>query len=264
MCQTLYKTPETLYFCKRGGFGFITSVLFSSCEYELFQNNVLFLYPYSQEKKTYSLSPVCLLPHLLVPLYLSPLKFPPTHSVHTTLNILTYPVLSHLYAFTSLYAVPGMLLSIFEDSTEAPSHLQGFVYSFFFFFNKFIYLFLAALGLCCCAGFLQLWQAGATLPCSARASHCGGFSLLRSLGSRRASFSCCGTRALECRLSSCGAWAQLLRGMWDLPGPGLKPVSPALAGGFLTTAPPGKSCLSFLVLLPPNQNDSSMKAQNNK
>ena len=29
--------------------------------------------------------------------------------------------------------------------------------------------------------------------------------------------------------------------MWDLPGPGLKPVSPTLAGGFLTTAPPGKS-----------------------
>ena len=29
--------------------------------------------------------------------------------------------------------------------------------------------------------------------------------------------------------------------MWDLPGPGIKPVSPALAGGFLTTVPPGKS-----------------------
>ena len=28
--------------------------------------------------------------------------------------------------------------------------------------------------------------------------------------------------------------------MWDLPGPGLEPVSPALAGGFSTTAPPGK------------------------
>ena len=28
--------------------------------------------------------------------------------------------------------------------------------------------------------------------------------------------------------------------MWDLPGPGLKPMSPALAGRFLTTAPPGK------------------------
>ena len=29
--------------------------------------------------------------------------------------------------------------------------------------------------------------------------------------------------------------------MRDLPGPGLEPVSPALAGGFLTTVPPGKS-----------------------
>ena len=29
--------------------------------------------------------------------------------------------------------------------------------------------------------------------------------------------------------------------IWDLPGPGLEPVSPALGGRFLTTAPPGKS-----------------------
>ena len=29
--------------------------------------------------------------------------------------------------------------------------------------------------------------------------------------------------------------------MWDLPGPGLEPMSLALTGGFLTTAPPGKS-----------------------
>ena len=37
--------------------------------------------------------------------------------------------------------------------------------------------------------------------------------------------------------------------MWDLPGPGLKPVSPELAGRFLTTAPPGKphSCESLKV-----------------
>ena len=35
--------------------------------------------------------------------------------------------------------------------------------------------------------------------------------------------------------------AQLLRSMWDLPGPGLELGSPALAGGFLTTVPPGKS-----------------------
>ena len=29
--------------------------------------------------------------------------------------------------------------------------------------------------------------------------------------------------------------------MWNLPGPGLEPVSPALADRFLTTGPPGKS-----------------------
>ena len=34
--------------------------------------------------------------------------------------------------------------------------------------------------------------------------------------------------------------------MWDLPGPGLEPVSPALTGGFLTTAPLGKSLWPIL------------------
>ena len=33
--------------------------------------------------------------------------------------------------------------------------------------------------------------------------------------------------------------------MWDLPRPGIEPVSPALAGGFLTTDPPGKSRAHF-------------------
>ena len=47
------------------------------------------------------------------------------------------------------------------------------------------------------------------------------------------------------RLSNCGSWAQLLRGMWDLSKPGLEPVSPALAGRFSTTAPPGKPCSIF-------------------
>ena len=42
------------------------------------------------------------------------------------------------------------------------------------------------------------------------------------------------------RLSTCGSRAQLLCSMWDLPRPGLEPVSPALAGRFSTTAPPGK------------------------
>ena len=64
--------------------------------------------------------------------------------------------------------------------------------------------------------------------------------------------SSCGSWASERRLSSCGTRAQLLCGMWDLPGPGLEPVSPALAGGLLTTVPPRKpqcQILRFLFLI---------------
>ena len=110
---------------------------------------------------------------------------------------------------------------------------------FIFFLNLFIYfwlcwIFIAACGLC-----LVVASGGYSLL------RCTGFSLqwlllLRSTGSRSMGFSSCGSQALEQRLSSCGARALLLRSMWDLPGPGLEPVSPALAGGFLTTAPPGK------------------------
>ena len=48
---------------------------------------------------------------------------------------------------------------------------------------------------------------------------------------------------VECGLSSCGTWAQQLwhMGMRDLLGPGIEPVSPAMAGGCLTTRPPGKA-----------------------
>ena len=36
--------------------------------------------------------------------------------------------------------------------------------------------------------------------------------------------------------------------MWDLPRPRLESVSPALAGGFLTTVPPGKPMESLIIL----------------
>ena len=52
-----------------------------------------------------------------------------------------------------------------------------------------------------------------------------------------------------CRLSYCGSRAQLLRGMWDLPRPGLEPVSPALAGRFSITVPPGKPPMAFFMEL---------------
>ena len=69
------------------------------------------------------------------------------------------------------------------------------------------------------------------------------------MGSKSSGFSKCGSQALEHGLSSCGAQTQLLRGMRGLPGSGIKPVSPALAGGFLINEPSGKAFPGFLALL---------------
>ena len=61
-------------------------------------------------------------------------------------------------------------------------------YVFCFFINLFIYLFIFVCvgSSLLCVGFLQLFRAGATLHCGARASHCGGFSCFRArdLGAR--------------------------------------------------------------------------------
>ena len=66
----------------------------------------------------------------------------------------------------------------------------------------------------------------------------------------------CGSRALGCvRVGRCSTWAPVLcelscYGRWSLPRVGIEPVSPALAGGFLTTVPPGKSRFPFLEVKP--------------
>ena len=59
-----------------------------------------------------------------------------------------------------------------------------------------------------------------------------------------------GMQALDCRLISCGMWTLLPHVMWNLPRPGIEPVSPALAGRFLTTEPPGKSYKFFFRFFP--------------
>ena len=121
--------------------------------------------------------------------------------------------------------------------------MKGFIDLFIFF------LFLAVVGLRCCTwafsscgewGLLFIAVHGVLIAVASLV--CG----TRALGAWTSvvvahTLSSCGLWALGLRLSSCGAWALLLRGMWDLSGPGLEPVSPALAGRFLTTAPPGKS-----------------------
>ena len=103
---------------------------------------------------------------------------------------------------------------------------------FVFFLNKFIYLFiylfLAVLGLRFCARAFSICGERGPLFIAV----CGPLTITASLVVEH--------RLQTCRLSSCGSRAQLLRGMWDPPRPGLEPVSPALAGRFSTTVPPGK------------------------
>ena len=79
-------------------------------------------------------------------------------------------------------------------------------------------LFLAVLGLRCCER--------AFSSCGAWAS-CSGFS-------------CCRAWTLKHRLSSWGTSVPVPHSMRNLPGPGIEPMSPAVAGRFLTTWPPGK------------------------
>ena len=92
-------------------------------------------------------------------------------------------------------------------------------------------------GVCCagslllCVGFFvsSCFRAGlgfSWFPCASLSLQ--WLLLLQSTGSRPAGF------------SRCGPWAQLLRDMWDIPIPGAEPMSPALAGRFLTIGPAGK------------------------
>ena len=98
----------------------------------------------------------------------------------------------------------------------------------FSYHHFFLNLFMAVLGLCFCArAFSSCGKRGPLFI-----AVCGPLTIAASLVVEH--------RLQMRRLSNCGSRTQLLRGMWDLPRPGLKPVSPALAGRFSTTAPPGK------------------------
>ena len=111
-----------------------------------------------------------------------------------------------------------------------------------------------------CTGFLQLQRARATV-CCAQASHCSGFPCCGAQVLGHAGIGSCSTQAQQLwlvgsvvvqasvvvarELSSCDAWAQLVYSIWNLPGPGIKPMSPELVAGFLSTAPPRKSQIIF-------------------
>ena len=96
----------------------------------------------------------------------------------------------------------------------------------FFFFNLFIYLLL----------FFWLCWVFVSVRGLSLVAAIGGHSSSRWRGPLTITASLVAEHRLQARrLSSCGSRAQLLRGMWDLPRPGLEPVSPALAGNHCTT-----------------------------
>ena len=107
--------------------------------------------------------------------------------------------------------------------------------------QKLIFFFLAALGLHCCVPAFSNCSKWGLLFVVVRGLLTAVVSLVVEHGLQAHGLQQCGTQALEHRLSSCGARAWLLRGMWDLPGQGIELVSPALGGRILTTVPPGKS-----------------------
>ena len=109
-----------------------------------------------------------------------------------------------------------------------PSCLIEYIYFPFNFFLNLFYLFLAVLGLRFCARAFSSCGKRGPLFIAVR----GPLTITASLVAEH--------RLQTRRLSSCGSRAQLLRGMWDLPRPGLEPVFPALAGRFSTTVQPGK------------------------
>ena len=143
--------------------------------------------------------------------------------------------------------------TVFGDKKNYPLISQAFPFGFHFIlfiylFNLFIFLnfFLAVLGLRFCARDFSSCSERGPLFIAVRRPLTVAASLAveHRLQTRR--LSSCGSRALELRLSNYGSRAQLPRGMWDLPRPGLEPVSPALAGRISTTAPPGKP-LAFIL-----------------
>ena len=78
---------------------------------------------------------------------------------------------------------------------------------------------------CCTRAFFSCGEQGLFSSCGG----CKGFSLQWLLLWR-------GTGSV-----AAGVQASLLCGMWYLPVPGIELMSPALAGEFLSTVPPGKS-----------------------
>ena len=143
----------------------------------------------------------------------------------------------------------GIITNIFITQINEKKYIQVFLGEFKFItillnfcflkmiFHKysevFIYLRLHWVLIAACGLFSSCGEQGLLSSCGMQASLCGGFS-------------CCGAQALGMQTSvvvvhghrcpaACGIF----------PDQGSNPVSPALAGGFFITGPPGKSTVLF-------------------
>ena len=135
------------------------------------------------------------------------------------------------------------------DTSPSLIKIQHQEWSAFNIFICLFNLFLAALSLCCSSGLPPVAESWGSSLVVARGLLIGVASLVGEHGSRVPGLSSCGAWASLAGergsrvpgLSSCGTWASLSHGMWNLPGPGIKPVSPALTRRFLTSGLLGKS-----------------------
>ena len=126
-----------------------------------------------------------------------------------------------------------------------PFIYRHFPITFIFFFFLVVYFWLCWVFVAAWIFFLSCSKQGLLSACSALVCHCRGFSCYGAWALGIVGFSSCSFWALEHRLNSCGAQAYLLHGMWNPSRSGIKPVSPALAGGLFTTEPSGKPPMTF-------------------
>ena len=121
---------------------------------------------------------------------------------------------------------------------------RSFHKNFMYFVIFFLSLLLVVLGLPCCWGLPLAIASRRESPLQ----H-AGFLLWRllfwgalAIGTGTSAGAAPGSRE---RAQALWGQAQLLHGPREPPGPGIRPVSPALAGGFFTTEPPRKPLQIF-------------------
>ena len=121
---------------------------------------------------------------------------------------------------------------VYEAKSGAQTQASPTLLPFSYFLKLISYLFLSVLGLCCCTGVLWLWRVGATFLAAVgklliTVASCVAEHWFWDVGSVAGAHGLC-----------CSAAREMCPDQSSNP-------SPALAGGFFTSEPPGKPSLCF-------------------